>query len=57
MCMEAAPIGITTLLAGASKKAAFGAVALLLVLGLGSLMPFGPDFLRFWRSPPFFLGI
>lgn len=37
---EAAPIGITTLLAGASKKAAFGAVALLLVLGLGGFVPF-----------------
>lgn len=37
---EAAPIGITTLLAGASKKAAFGAVALLFVLGLGGLVPF-----------------
>src|SRR3990170_4902942 len=37
---EAAPIGITALLAGASKKAAFGAVALLLVLCLGSLAPF-----------------
>ena len=37
---EAAPVGITALLAGASKKAAFGAVALLLVLGLGSLVPF-----------------
>ena len=37
---EAAPIGITALLAGASKKAAFGAVALLLVLGLGGLVSF-----------------
>lgn len=37
---EAAPIGITTVLAGTSKKAAFGAVTLLLVLGLGSLVPF-----------------
>src|SRR3989338_7990172 len=41
---EAAPIGITTLLAGASKKAAFGAVALLLVFGLGGLVPFWAGF-------------
>ncbi|OGG44491.1 hypothetical protein A2841_00220 [Candidatus Kaiserbacteria bacterium RIFCSPHIGHO2_01_FULL_48_10] len=37
---QAAPVGITTLLAGASKKAAFGASVLVFLLALSAFAPF-----------------